>query len=73
MRTENINSQRFVLDQKALSSLQGKLQSDPQAGLKQAAQQFEALMLQMMLKSMRDATPQEGMFEIHHQIVGDRQ
>lgn len=63
MRTENINSQRFVLDQKALSSLQGKLQSDPQAGLKQAAQQFEALMLQMMLKSMRDATPQEGMFE----------
>lgn len=63
MRTENIHSPRFVLDQKATSALQGTLKSDPQAQLKQAAQQFEALMLQMMLKSMRNASPQEGLFE----------
>lgn len=36
--------------------------NDPQA-LKAAAQQFEALFLQMVLKSMRDATPKEGMFD----------
>lgn len=33
-------------------------QSDP-AGIKSAAQQFEALFVQMMLKSMRDATPRD--------------
>jgi flagellar protein FlgJ len=33
-------------------------QSDP-AGIKAAAQQFEALFVNMMLKSMRDATPRD--------------
>lgn len=31
--------------------------------MKQAAQQFEGMLLQMMLKSMRDATPQDGLLE----------
>jgi flagellar protein FlgJ len=30
--------------------------------LKAAAQQFETLFLQMVLKSMRDAVPQDGLF-----------
>ena len=37
-------------------------ENDPQA-LKAAARQFEAVFLQMVLKSMRDATPHEGMFD----------
>ncbi len=35
---------------------------DPKA-LKAAAQQFEALFLQMVLKSMRDAVPRDGLFD----------
>jgi hypothetical protein len=33
---------------------------DPQEGLKAAAQQFETLFLQMVMKSMRDAYPMTG-------------
>lgn len=60
MKAEDLNSNRFVLDAKSSADLQLKLKQDPQAGLKQAAQQFEGMLLQMMLKSMRDATPQDG-------------
>jgi hypothetical protein len=31
--------------------------------MKGAAQQFEAVFLQMVLKAMRDASPKEGMFD----------
>jgi len=61
MKAENFNPSRFVLDTKTTSDLRLKLKQDPQAGLKQAAQQFEGMLLQMMLKSMRDATPQDGL------------
>ena len=60
MKAQDLNANRFVLDPKSTADLRVKLKQDPQAGLKQAAQQFEGLMLQMMLKSMRDATPQDG-------------
>ena len=61
MKAEDFNPSRFVLDTKATSDLRLKLKQDPQAGLKQAAQQFEGMLLQMMLKSMRDATPQDSL------------
>lgn len=63
MKAEDINANRFVLDIKATSDLRAKLKQDPQAGLKEAAQQFEGMLLQMMLKSMRDATPQDGLMD----------
>lgn len=63
MRAENLNAQNFVLDGQSGANLRSKLKQDPQAGLKQAAQQFEGLMLQMMLKSMRDASPQDGLMD----------
>jgi flagellar protein FlgJ len=63
MKADDINSQHFVLDLKAAGELRAKLKKDPQAGLRQAAQQFEGMLLQMMLKSMRDATPQDGMMD----------
>lgn len=62
MKAENIHPQHFVLDPKNTGDLRAKIKQDPQAGLTQAAQQFEGMLLQMMLKSMRDATPQDGMF-----------
>ena len=63
MKAEDLNANRFVLDIKATADLRAKLKQDPQAGLKEAAQQFEGMLLQMMLKSMRDATPQDGLMD----------
>ncbi|CAB1370534.1 flagellar assembly peptidoglycan hydrolase FlgJ [Denitratisoma oestradiolicum] len=52
-----------IFDVGRLASLKRQVKgNDPQA-LKEAARQFEALFLQMVLKSMRDATPKEGMFD----------
>lgn len=63
MKSDELNQQRFVLDFKAASELRAKLKQDPQASLHQAAQQFEGMLLQMVLKSMRDATPQDGLLD----------
>lgn len=63
MKAEDLNAGRSVLDTRTTSDLRLKLKQDPQAGLKQAAQQFEGMLLQMMLKSMRDATPQDGLLD----------
>ena len=63
MKAEDLNANRFVLDAKTTADLRLKLKQDPQTGLKQVAQQFESLMLQTMLKSMRDATPQDGLMD----------
>ncbi|MDR3221115.1 MAG: flagellar assembly peptidoglycan hydrolase FlgJ [Candidatus Accumulibacter sp.] len=63
MKAENLNANHFVLDTRTTSDLRRKLKDDPQAGIKQVAQQFEGLLLQMMLKSMRDATPQDGLLD----------
>lgn len=53
---------RLAMDVRSSQDLREKFKQDPQAGLKAAAQQFEAMFLQMVMKSMRDATPQDGMF-----------
>jgi flagellar protein FlgJ len=52
-----------IFDTQSLTALKGDLRkADPQA-LKSAARQFEAVFLQMVLKSMRAAAPQESMFD----------
>lgn len=53
----NIFDQRGLADIKRLSKT-----NDPQA-LKSAARQFEAMFLQMVLKSMRDATPKDELMD----------
>jgi flagellar protein FlgJ len=63
MKTENIHFNRFVLDANTTVDLRRKLKEDSPQGLQQAAQEFEGLLLQMMLKSMRDATPQDGLLD----------
>ncbi len=55
--------QRLATDTAITADLRDKFRRDPQAGLKAAAQQFEAMFLQMVLKSMRDATPQDGVLD----------
>ena len=63
MKSDALTHSNFVLDARASQELKNSLKQNPQAGIKQAAQQFEGLLLQMMLKSMRDASPQDGPLE----------
>ncbi|WP_114815256.1 flagellar assembly peptidoglycan hydrolase FlgJ [Paraburkholderia kururiensis] len=58
-------SQRFALDVQGFDALRAQAKNSPQAGLKMAAQQFDAVFTQMMLKSMRDATPSDGPLDSH--------
>ena len=51
------------LDPAALNALRTQAQNAPQAALKTVAKQFEAVFLNMMLKSMRDTVSQDGMFD----------
>jgi len=52
-----------IFDLNSLSALKRQTRSNDPAALKAAAQQFEALFLQTVLKSMRDATPTDGLFD----------
>jgi flagellar protein FlgJ len=56
-------SSKFALDVQGVNALklQAK-QSSPEA-LRAAAQQFEAVFMNMLMKSMREATPQDGLFD----------
>lgn len=51
----------FALDVQGLSRLRHSAAQDPQANLRETSQQFEALFLQKMLKSMRDAIPESDL------------
>ena len=46
-----------------LDKLRAQAKQAPAQALKGVAQQFESVFLNMMLKSMREATPQDGMFD----------
>ncbi len=57
-------SQRFALDTQGFEALKQSARQGASADtLKSAARQFEAVFTQMVLKSMRDATPQDGVFD----------
>lgn len=53
----------LAADSQSLDSLRAQAKQSPDKALKAAAQQFESVFLNMMLKSMREATPQDGMFD----------
>lgn len=63
MGVKPVDSPGLAADVRGAQDLRARMKTDPQAGLKAAAQEFEALFLQMMMKSMRAATPQDGLFE----------
>ena len=52
-----------VFDVQSLAKLKTDLRKDDPQALKAVARQFEAVFLQMVLKSMRAATPQTGPFD----------
>ena len=54
--------QRLSLDVQGVDALRRTVRSSPQEGMKQASKQFEVMFMQMVLKSMREATPSDGMF-----------
>lgn len=51
---------KFALDVGSVETLKREARADPQKALRSAASQFEALMMQMMLKSMREAADAAG-------------
>jgi len=51
---------KFALDPGSVETLKREARTDPQKALRSAASQFEALMMQMMLKSMREAADASG-------------
>lgn len=53
---------QFALDLQGVQRLRHSAARDPHSGLEEASRQFEALFLQVMLKSMRDATPKSDLF-----------
>lgn len=52
-----------TLDVRGLAALKNQAHASSPQATKLAAQQFEGLFLQMVLKSMRDATPHEGIMD----------
>ena len=54
---------RAAFDVRNAQDLRSQFQTDPKEGLKAAAQQFETLFLQMVMKSMRDTVPQDGLLD----------
>ena len=53
----------LAMDTQSLGQLKAQASQTPDKALKAAAQQFEAVFMNMMLKSMREATPQDGMMD----------
>ncbi len=54
---------KFYLDVHSLDALRLQAAKDPKQALSAVSRQFESVLMSMMLKSMRDATPQEGLFD----------
>lgn len=52
----NISSAKSYNDFSALGELRGKAQRNEAGAMRESAEQFEALFIQMMLKSMREAS-----------------
>jgi peptidoglycan hydrolase FlgJ len=66
-----------TLDVNALGALKREAHSNTPEGIKAAAKQFEGLFLQMVLKSMRDTVPKDGMLDSEstrfYEGLGDQQ
>ncbi len=54
---------RSSLDFQGLGELRARAQGREEAATRQTAQQFEAMFIQMMLKSMRDAVPKSDLLK----------
>lgn len=62
INTSDLTGQ-LAIDSQNIEKLRHHARQNPEEGLHQAAKQFEALFVNMMLKSMRDASPEKGLFD----------
>lgn len=53
----------LAVDAQGVDKLRQKIRREPDQALRAVAQQFESLFMNMLLKSMREATPQDGLFD----------
>lgn len=63
MITSGFENKAFALDVQGIQRLRYDAVRNPDANLRAAAEQFEALLLQTMLKSMRQAGPRSELFD----------
>ena len=63
MNSANLGVNRLAIDPALGGDLRARLKADPQAGVRQAARQFEGMLLHLMLKSMRDANAAGGLLD----------
>lgn len=61
----NLGAAPSYTDFQALTTLRSEARNAPTEALDEVASQFESLFVQMMLKSMRDATVEGGLFDSH--------
>lgn len=62
MNTSSLNAQQsMVADSRSLDALRTQASKDPKAALQAAAKQFETVFMNMVLKSMRDTVPTDGL------------
>ena len=57
------SSGSVALDPRGLEKLRTEAGASPEKAIRGASKQFETLFVNMLLKSMRDATPQDGMMD----------
>jgi len=57
----------IAADSRSLDQLRQSANKDPAKAVKEVAKQFEALFMQMVLKSMREASPKSGMLDSNEQ------
>ncbi len=61
--------QRFALDMQGVDALRHTVRSSPEEGARQVSRQFEALFMNMVLKSMREASPSSGLLQSQNEKV----
>jgi Rod binding domain-containing protein len=66
MDSVNNVSTRSYLDFQGLGELKGRAARDGKAALRETAQQFEAMFLQMMIKSMRESIEKSDLTDSQH-------
>lgn len=64
MQSANVQAQQYH-NLQGLQALRSQAAQAPQAALGEVVTQFESLFMQMMLKSMREATIEGGLFQSH--------
>lgn len=56
-------SGKLAIDARSIDDLRLQAKQNPDQALKEVTQQFEAIFINMMLKSMREALPKKGLFD----------